>query len=174
MTKKFASRSAQWPLFQEFTMNFNDWAIDTVSGVKKTLGCAVTNTGATNAIDPATLGVESGLTQGTDLVFDAIPMPTGAMIIGGTVYVETAFNGTSTATVSTGVAGATTAFTTTTDLKTAGITAFTLTGILAKRCLAGENIRLTFALATADQTAGKVRIRVEYTMDGRANENIIN
>ena len=165
MTKKVASRSAQWPLVQEFTMNFNDWAIDSVSGVKKTLASTVAA-----STDPT----ETSLTAGTNLVFDAIPMPVGAVIIGGTVQVETAFNGTGTNTMSVGVAGATTAFTTTTDLETTGITAFTLTGILAMRCNAGENIRLTFANGGADATAGKVRVRVQYTLDGKANENTIN
>lgn len=165
MTKKVASRGGQYPLFQEFVMNWNDWAVDSVSGVKKTL-CSTVAT----STDPT----ESSLTAGTNLVFDAIPMPYGAVIIGGSVQVETIFNGTGTNTVSVGVAGATTAFTTTTDLETAGITAFTLTGILAMRCNAGENIRLTFANGGADATAGKVRVRVMYTIDSRVNENTIN
>lgn len=163
MSKKLASRNAQYPLVAEFVMNYNDWAVDSVSGVKKTL-CSTTALADPN---------ESGLTAGTNLVFDALPMPVGAVIIGGTVQVETAFNGTSTNTVSVGVAGATTAFTTTTDLETAGITAFTLTTTLPLRCNAGENIRLTFANGGADATAGKVRVRVQYTIDGRANENAI-
>lgn len=165
MAKKTAARSAQYPLFAEFVMNFNDWAIDSVSAVKKTLCSTVAA-----STDPT----EVGLTAGTNLVFDAIPMPVGAVIIGGTVQVETAFNGTGTNTVSVGIAGTTTAFTTTTDLETAGITAFALTTTLPLICNTGTNIRLTFANGGADATAGKVRVRVEYTIDGRANENTIN
>jgi len=164
MTKKVATRSAQWPLVQEFVMNYNDWAIDSVSGVKKTLCSTVAA-----STDPA----EPTLTAGTNLVFDAIAMPLGAHIIGGTVQVETAFNGTSTNTMSVGIAGAATTFTTTTDLETAGITAFTNTTTIPLACNAGQNIRLTFANGGADATQGKVRVRVEYTIDGRANENSI-
>lgn len=164
MTKKVANRTAQYPLVAEFSMNWNDWAIDSVSTVKKTL-CSTTAT----STDPT----EPGLTAGTNLVFDAIPMPLGAVIIGGTVQVETAFNGTGTNTMSVGVSGADTAFVTTANMEAAGITAFTLTGILPMRCNAGENIRLTFANGGADATAGKVRVRVQYTIDGRANENAL-
>lgn len=161
MTQKKASRSAQRPLVAEFVMNHNDWAVDSVSLVKKTLASTVAA-----STDPA----EPALTAGTNLVFDAIPMPVGAVIIGGTVQVETVFNGTGTNTVSVGVAGATTAFTTTTDLETAGITAFAITTTLPLRCNAGENIRLTFANGGADATAGKVRVRVHYTIDGKGDE----
>lgn len=162
MARKLASRTAQYPMVAEFVMNWNDWAIDSVSGVKKTL-CSTVAT----STDP----LETGLTAGTNLVFDAIPMPVGAVIIGGTVQVETVFNGTSTNTLSVGISGATTTFTTTTDLETAGITAFTLTTTIPLVCNAGANIRLTFANGGADATAGKVRVRVHYTIDGRANEN---
>ena len=165
MTKKVASRNAQWPLVQEFVMNWNDWAIDSVSGVKKTL-CSTVAT----STDPA----EPNLTAGTNLVFDAIPLPIGAHIISGTVQVETVFNGTGTNTMSVGIAGATTTFTTTTDLETAGITAFAMTTTIPLVCNAGANIRLTFANGGADATAGKVRVRVLYTIDGKANENTIN
>ena len=165
MTKKVAVRQAQWPLVQEFVMNWNDWAIDSVSGVKKTLCSTVAN--STDPLEPA-------LTAGTDLVFDAIRMPAGAHIISGTVQVETVFNGTGTNTVSVGIAGATTTFTTTTTLETAGITAFTMTGIIPLACNAGADIRLTFANGGADATAGKVRVRVQYTIDGRGNENSLN
>ena len=161
MAKKLATRSAQYPLVAQFTMNWNDWAIDSVSGVKKTL-CSTVAT----STDPA----ESGLTAGTNLVFDAINLPYGAVIIGGTVQVETVFNGTGTDTVSVGIAGNTTAFTTTTDLETAGITAFAITTTLPLLCNDGSNIRLTFANGGADGTQGKVRVRVLYFIDGRSNE----
>ncbi len=164
MTKKVASRFGQHALVQEFVMNWNDWAIDSVSGVKKTL-CSTVAT----STDPN----ESGLTAGTNLVFDAIPMPYGAHIISGTVQVETVFNGTTTNTLSVGVTGAATTFTTTTDLETAGITAFTMTGVIPLTCNDGKNIRLTFANGGADATQGKVRVRVLYTIDGRGTENTI-
>lgn len=164
MTKKVAARTAQWLLAQEFVMNWNDWAVDSVSGVKKTL-CSTVAT----STDPA----EPNLTAGTNLVLDALAMPVGAHIVSGTVQVETVFNGTGTNTLSVGIAGATTTFTTTTDLETAGITAFTMTTTIPLACNAGQNIRLTFANGGADATAGKVRVRVLYTIDGKANENTI-
>lgn len=159
--KKLATRSAQWPLAAEFIVNHNEWAVDSVSGVKKTVCSTVAL-----STDPN----EPSLTAGTDLVFDAIQLPLGAHIVSGTVQVETAFNGTGTNTMSVGIAGAATAFTTTTNMETTGITAFTMTTTLPLTCNAGQAIRLTFANGGADATAGRVRVRVLYTIDHKANE----
>lgn len=175
MPKKLASRSAQWPLYQEFVFSFNDWCIDSTDGVKRCFGSAVTNTGAATAVDPVTGEVVPGLTGGVSgtVVLDAIPMPNGAVICGGEVIAETAYATSTAATLSVGIAGSTTVLANAVDLKTAGRTALTMTTTVPMTCNTGTNIRLTFAYTVAASTAGKARVRVFYTVDGKANENTI-
>lgn len=162
-----ASRTAQWPLMAEFVFTHNGWVIDSVDQVKKTFGSTVVN-----STDP----LEPGLTAGTGVVFDCIPMPVGAVITGGEVIVETAFVGIGAgATLNLGIAGSTSALVSALDLDaaTAGArTALTLTAPLL--CNAGQNVRLTTAGLTATATAGKVRVRVQYTIDGRTSEVQVN
>lgn len=162
-----ASRTAQWPLMAEFVFTHNGWVIDSVDQVKKTFGSTVAN-----STDP----LEPGLTAGTGVVFDCIPMPVGAVIVGGEVIVETAFVGIGAgATLNLGIAGSTSALVSALDLDaaTAGArTALTLTAPLL--CNAGQNVRLTTAGLTATATAGKVRVRVQYTIDGRTSEVQVN
>lgn len=167
MSQLLAARTAQRVLFSEAVLNFNDWVIDSADGVKKTLGSSVA------LADPA--GAVAGLTAPTGFVFDAVNIPRGATIVGGEVIVETAYVGIGAgATLSLGVAGATTALVNAMDLDaaTAGSrTALTLTAPLVAN--GGQNLRVTVAGMTAGgATAGKVRIRVMYTIDGRAEEVI--
>lgn len=169
MAKKFASRTAQWPLVQEFVFNYNDWAVDSVSGVKKTFCAAVSN-----SQDPVTGETISGLTAGTDLVFDAIPMPLGAVISSVSLIVDTAFNGTGTDTVAIATTNSSpVTILAATSLETAAQTDVTITKAIAMACNGGDNIRLTFANGGADASAGKARVRVTYTIEGKANENSI-
>ena len=162
-----ASRTAQWPLMAEFVFTHNGWVIDSVDQVKKTFGSTVAN-----STDP----LEPGLTAATGVVFDCIPMPVGAVITGGEVIVEQAFVGIGAgATLSLGIAGSTTALVNALDLDAAAAgarTALTLTAPLL--CNNGQNVRLTTAGLTATATAGKVRVRVQYTVDGRSNEVQVN
>ncbi len=164
MAKLQASRSAQYPLAAEFVFNFNDWTIDSADGVKKTFGAAVATA------DPN--GTISGLTAGTGVTLDCIPMPVGAVIIGGEVIVESAFAGVGAgATLSLGIAGNTTALVNAMDLDAAAAgsrTALALTAPLLSN--SGQNLRLTTSGLTATATAGKARVRVQYTIDGRASE----
>ena len=158
-----ATRGAQWPLVAEFVFSHNNWVVDSVDGVKKTFGSTVAN-----STDPN----ESGLTAATGLVFDAVPMPIGAVIVGGEVIVETAFAGIGAgATLNLGIAGSTSALVSALDLDaatTGARTALTLTTPLL--CNSGQNVRLTTAGLTATATAGKVRVRVMYTIDNKATE----
>lgn len=165
MAKKLPSRTSQDLQVAECVLNWDDWVTDSVSGQKATLGAPVASA------DSQTI---SGLINGknTTITFDGIPMPVGAVIVSGEVLVETAFAG-PTATVSVGIAGATTAFTTTSDMTAATRVAFTITTNVELTCNAGQNIRFTIALGNTDATAGKVRIRVLYTIDGRAQETCI-
>lgn len=163
--KTTATRSAQWPLYAEFVWNWNDWVVDSVSGAKVTFGSIVANTA-----DPS----ELNLTAGTAVVFDAINMPRGAVIAGGELIVETAYVGIGAgATLNVGIAGNTAALLSAYDIDAAAAnarTALLLTSPLL--CNAGANIRITLAGMTATATAGKVRLRVMYTIDGRGNEVI--
>lgn len=165
MPRLIANRVAQRALTQEFVFTFRDWVVDSVDGAKKTFGST-----AANSVDPA----EPGLTAGTGVVFDCLPMPAGAVISGGSVIVETAFVGIGIgATLNLGIAGNTAALVSALDLDAAAAgsrTALLLTTPLVSN--AGQNLRLTTAGLTATATAGKVRVRVEYTIDGRADENV--
>lgn len=163
MAKLLASRSAQYPLYAEFVFNHKDWVVDSVDGTKKTLGSTVAL-----SQDP----LETGLTgpAANTITFDAIPLPIGAVIVGGEVIVETAAAGSTAYTVSVGIAGNTTAYANAVSALAAGRTALTLTTTVPMTSNAGQNVRLTVAYTVANATAGKVRVRVMYTIDGRANE----
>ena len=168
MAKLNASRTAQYPLVAEFVFNFNDHVTDSVDLVKKTFGSSVA------LADPASQ--VAGLTAPTGVVFDAVNLPQGATIVGGEVVVDTAFVGIGAgATLSLGVAGNTTALVNALDLDaaTAGSrTALTVVPLLAN---SGQPLRLTTAgLTAAGATAGKVRVRVMFTVDGRAMETYPN
>lgn len=161
--KKLASRSAQWPLFAEFTFSFNEWVVDSVDTVKKTFGSTVVS-----STDP----LEAGLTAGTAVTFDAIPLPVGAVVVGGEVIVEQAFVGIGLgAALNVGINGNPAAYVSALDLDAAAAgsrTPFLLTAPLTSN--AGQNVRITTAGVTATATAGKVRVRVMYTIDGRTSE----
>lgn len=145
MAKLIASRTAQWPLVAEFVFNFNDTMSD-VSGVTKSFGSTYTDAGT----------------------FEVIPLPVGAVVTGGEVIVETAGAGPTAYTLNVGTSASATAFASAVDLKTAARTAFSLTTPLA--CNDGKNIRIAVASTVANATAGKVRVRVSYTIDNRASE----
>lgn len=159
--KKLATRTTQRVQSAEFVFNHTDWVVDSVDGVKKTLGSTV----ALSA-DPA----ESGLTGpvANIISFDCIPMPAGAVIKGGELIVETAAAGSTAYTVSLGIAGSPTALLGATSCLSAARTPLTLTTPLLSN--AGQNLRATIAYTVANATAGKVRLRVDYTIDGKADE----
>lgn len=145
------NRSAQYPLVAEFAFNYNDTMVD-INGATKTFGSAF----------------------GDGSIFEVIGLPVGAVIIGGEVIVETAWAGSTAATVTVGTSADRDKLTndTTVDLKTAGKTLLTLTGVISMVANDGKNVSMTTAFTVANATAGKARIRVMYTMDGRANEVI--
>lgn len=167
MSKLLATRTVQRKLVAEFVFNYNDWATDSVDQVKKTFGSTAV------LADPSSM--VTGLTAGTGIVLDAIPMPIGAVICGGEVIVETAYVGIGAgATLSLGIAGSATALVSALDIDAAvagSRTALTLTAPLLAN--GGQNLRLTTAGLTATATAGKVRVRVEYTIDGKSDETVI-
>lgn len=144
MALKQATRGAQPVMSAEFTFGFDDTMKD-VAGVTKTFGAAFADAG----------------------VFDAINLPLGAVVVGGELIVETAGVGPTAYTVAIGHSGNATAFLAATDLKTAARTALTGLGLAAND---GKNLRITIASTAANASAGKFRLRVNYTTDGRITE----
>jgi len=147
MALKKITRAAQWPLVAEFTASFSDTAKDAVTGAVKGFGT----------------------TAAENLVLDAIALPQGAVVCGGEVIVETQGAGPTVYTVKLGVAGDDACFLAASDLLAAANTRYPL--LLTKQLAAndGKGLRLTMASTVAAATAGKFRIRVMYTIDGRAD-----
>jgi hypothetical protein len=158
-----ASRSAQYPLVAQFIGNYNNWVYDSVSLVAETLGSTVAL-----ATDPTQAGLTGPVAN--TITFDCIPMPTGAVITGGELIVDTAYAGCTAATLSLGIAGSTTDLLSAVNLMATGRTALTLTSLVTEDPNTGSNLRMTLAYTVANATAGKFRIRVMYTIDGRAQE----
>lgn len=140
------TRTTQYPLVAEFVFNFDDTMVD-VAGVTKSFGSVYTDAGT----------------------FEVVPLPLGAVITGGELIVETQGAGPTAYTVSVGNSASATAYLTATSLKSSGGTRTALTG-LGLGSVDGKDVRITIASTEANATAGKARIRVEYTIDGRANE----
>lgn len=137
-----ASRNAQWPLAAEFTFNFDDTMVNSAGNT--------VDFGKTN------LGGAAG-------AFDIINLPEGAVVIGGEVITETAFD-TAGFDVTIGDADVADRYLASADLKGAGRAALTPTGART-----GANLRLGFSSDDVC-TAGKMTVRVLYVIPGRANE----
>lgn len=142
MTKKLAARGGQYPITAEFTI---DVANDTMKNVS---------------------GVDDNFKVVGSHVFDAILLPTNAIVVGGEVVTETAVSGSTAFNVSVGDSGSATRYLSATDRVAAGRTALTLTGFVG----GGEQIRVTVAPTVADATGGKVTVRVSYIIRNRVNE----
>lgn len=147
MALKKITRAAQWPLVAEFTASFSDTAKDAVTGTVKGFGTTIAE----------------------NLILDAIALPQGAVVCGGEVIVETQGVGPTAYTVKLGVTGDDACFLAASDLLAAANTRYPL--LLTKQLAAndGKDLRLTMASTVAVATAGKFRIRVMYTIDGRAD-----
>lgn len=143
-----ATRGAQNPLVAEFVFNYNDTMKDT-AGVEKTFGSVYTDAGT----------------------FEVIPLPVGAVITGGEIIVETQGAGPTAYTASVGNSSSATAYLAATTLLSSSGTRTALTG-LGLGSNDGKNVRITIASTVANATAGKVRVRVEYTVDNRQTEAI--
>jgi hypothetical protein len=166
MAKKLASRGAQWPLVASFNFNFNDWVADSVDLSKKTLGS--TPAASVDPTEPGLLGPVANV-----ITFDCLPLPPGAVVIGGEVIQEVAGVGPTAYTLSLGIAGALTGLANAVSLLSAANTrtALALTTPLASN--AGSNVRATITYTVANATAGKVRVNLLYIIDGKTNENTI-
>lgn len=162
--KLLAPRSAQYPLLAQFVATSNNWVTDSVDLVSKTLGSTVAL-----STDPTQAGLTGPVAN--TVVFDCLPLPAGAIIIGGELIVDTAYAGPTAATLSFGTAAATTSLLSSVSLLSTGRTALTLTGLVTEGSLSdGANLRMTLNYTVANATAGKFRLRVLYSVDGRAME----
>jgi len=149
MSRLIPVRTAQTPLIQEFTLNFDDTMANT-SGVRYTFGSATVD-GATALL--------------TAQIFDVMTLPINAVVIGGEWVTETAFD---TAGYDVIVGDSVTAnrYLASTDVKGVGRTALVPTGYVSD----GLPVRVT--IATDDVcTTGKGTLRVMYTIRDRASEN---
>jgi len=125
----------------EFEFNFDD-TMDNTSGAEVDFGA--TNTSASTV--------------------EIIPLPPGAVVIGGSVDTHVAFDA-ATMNVTVGDSGAADRYLGTTDVKSVGTNALVPTGYRGT----GENVRLTFTAADVC-TTGKAVVRVEYVVADRSNE----
>lgn len=149
MALKRANRGVQPQLMSEFTANFNDTGVDAVTGATKGFGTTIAE----------------------NLVMDTNLLPVGAVIQSGELIVETAGVGPTAYTAAISLSDGTVLLAATSLLAT-GRTAFTGTGF--PQSTAGVNVRVTMASTVAAATAGKFRIRVVFTIDGKANEVVTN
>lgn len=164
MAKLSATRSVQYPVFAELAFNFNNWVTDSVDLVAKTLGATVAG-----STDPLAAGLTGPVAN--TITFDLIPLPAGAVITGGELIVETAYLGPTAATITLGIAGTLTGLLASTSLLAVARTPLLLTSPLT--CNAGQNLRATIAYTVANATVGKARVRIQYTLDGKANEVVV-
>jgi len=173
------TRGAQYPLVAEYVFNYNDGA----AFLSALAGPAVDNVPKANVTDLGSGGAPTDLLSGVAYVtggggktsyFEVLSLPVGAQIIGGDVHVENAYVGPVTATVSLGTSAAGTLLANAVDVKTAARTALTVpledSDAAPAGAYTGLDVRMTLVLGAGNATAGRVRVRVMYTIDGRVNE----
>jgi hypothetical protein len=110
-------------------------------------------------------GINSNASVSSRAAFD---VPAGAIITGGRLTVDTAWDTTGTATISLGDGGSGTRFLSTVSLKTATTTPFSGLGY---KYSAADTIDVVTALADSGGTAGAARLILEYVIAGRGNES---
>lgn len=145
MSKLIAARGAQFVMESEFVFNFDDTMVSKVG-----------------AVDGAEL--DFGKTNIVSTVFEVINLPAGAVILAGSLTVETAFD-TASYSVAVGDSALATRYLAAADRKAVGVTNLVPTGYRGD----GENIRVTIVNADVC-TTGKATLRVQYIMTGRSNE----
>lgn len=99
-------------------------------------------------------------------IFDVVNLPVGATVLAGEVVTDTAVTGATAYNVTVGDSVSAARYLGTTDRVTAGRTALVPTGYIGL----GENLRLTVTPTIAAATAGKITVRIQYAVFGRANE----
>lgn len=143
MTKLTKTRAAQRPLVAEFEFAIGDTMLNA------------------DGVENHPINSVSGA------AFDIFDLPPGSEVIGGDVVVAEAVNSTGEATIAIGDKAVPDRYLAASTVKAEGRKALVPTGYVNTGGLA---LRMTLALADAAATAGKVRVRVMYTIAGRANE----
>lgn len=138
MAKLISARTAQPVMEAEFTFNFDDTMVST-AGTERDFG-------KVNVAETAV---------------DIINLPPRAVVLGGEVVTDTAFDA-ATYNITVGDADSATRYLGTTDRKGTGRTVLVPTGFRGT----GKPIRLTFTAADVC-TAGKMTVRVQYITEGR-------
>lgn len=162
MAKLLASRSAQWPLVQDFSFNVATAVNDTMSTV---VGNVIGGAAPSFQAPAQALG---GFYAGVSQIYEIAPLPVGATIIAGEV-VSSGVVGPTVSTIAIGDSVNATRYLAATDLKAAGRTALVPNGYVGN----GENVRMTLTNTVAAATAGRVAIRLTYIMAGRTNEVVV-
>ena len=142
MAQKLAARGGQYPITAEFTF---DVANDTMKNVS---------------------GADDNFNTAGSHVFDAILLPTNAIVVGGDVVTETAVSGSTAYNVKVGDSVNDARYLAFTNRVAAGRSALTPTGFVG----GGEQIRVTVAPTGATATAGKITVQVTYIIRNRVNE----
>lgn len=100
--------------------------------------------------------------------YDVLTLPVGATVVSGAVYTEIATVSTATG-AAIGDDGLATRYLSNTDIKPLGAVNLVPTGF---KLTVSRPIRLTLTQTAADQTLGRHKLVVNFTMDGRATENL--
>lgn len=105
--------------------------------------------------------------QDTAVAVPAVKLPYGAVVAGGAVIVDTAFNTATSAVLDVGDSTTANRYVNDVNLKAAGITPLVPTGYVSD----GNEINITPVLVGTAATAGAGRLRVDYYIQNRAMEN---
>ena len=132
-----------------------------------------TTGGADGLTSDAMLNINGTLTSfdvatASTPTFDVMTLPAGATVVGGGVYTETAITSTATG-VAVGDDASASRYLSNTNIKPAANVALVPTGY---KLTQARPIRLTFTNTSADQTLGRCRLNVLFTLDGRSTENL--
>lgn len=101
------------------------------------------------------------------VALEAVDVPGGAYIVSGELVIETAFNAGTSDTIAVGHTGDDDGLLTATDVQSTGRTPLVPAG---GTYAAKDSVTLKWATAGTAATAGAGFVRVEYVIDGRANE----
>jgi hypothetical protein len=177
------TRGAQYPLVAEYVFNYNDGQ----APLSALAGASVESNPKANVTDFGSQVQPNGLLSGVTYVastagtyyFEVVTLPINSQIIGGDLQVEVAYVGPLTATLALGDSTNGTLYAAATNIKATGRTALTIPAELTNYAAnsnvgtdaaAGLDVRATLVLGTGAATAGRVRVRLMYTLDGRMNE----
>ena len=142
MAQKLAARGGQYPITAEFTF---DVANDTMKNAS---------------------GADDNFNVVGSHVFDAILLPTNAIVVGGEVVTETAVSGSTAYNVKVGDSVNDARYLGVTNRVGAGPPALVPSGLVG----GGGQVRVTVAPTGANATAGKITVRVSYIIRNRVNE----